>query len=267
MTFHAKHPTPRPGGRRPGIDRVEQCNVILKVTGQNTHLKTKTHWVLGWVPPEEDGGQRTFYAGRKWTFSKGGDPFVRYWGYAEIDGRKCYGWIDEGTYRVVRGKKASASKKPKSYDAYKRRVNRMMKAAWRYRNTTKLAKELQVNKRPVRARLPSPETQKELPVYRNPWEDGTAPKTPDAKLRRSKKAGGFVFSVRWAKDDWILINAGTGNEGWVFIKAAYKDIRIINPVKTKIKDGDDTREVMMTRKVHRMNRAEIKSYARKAHGP
>lgn len=261
MTLYSPKPVPGAGGRRPGADIVEPCNVILKVIAPNAHLKTKTHWVLGWVPPDGEG-PRYFYAGWRWErhSKKGSGGFVRYWGYAEFDGRKNYGWIDQGTYEVT-SRKWTRSRKPKPYDVYRAQVDRMMKAAWRYRN-----KEHQINKRPVRALLPSPPGEKELPVYRNPWEGGTAPRTPDPGIRRSNEAGGFILAVRWAMDGWILVKAGGKNEDWVFIKGSYRDLQIIEQVSTPIGDKNSKRKVLMKRNVQEMTRADIKKYAKTLQG-
>jgi hypothetical protein len=135
------------GDRRINVrEDTRDCAKVLEITSPNAHLKTRAHWVLGWIPPLEpkphsnpklDGEfkGRLFYAYRVWK-----DNGTRYWGYVEFDGKKCFGWIDPQNYKVTSKKlqKKSAEAVQKMYSAYRSQTLKRMKKAWRYRVPIKL---------------------------------------------------------------------------------------------------------------------------------
>ena len=173
----------------------------------NVHLKTKAHWIIGWVPPPaKKGHKRTFIASRRWVQH----GFARYWGYVEFDGRKHHGWID-GVH--VEAHRTKTKKKTGSYEAYRHMVHGMMKRAWRYRSHAH-------HKIPVRAMLRSTDT--ELHLYHNPK---ISAENLAETMVRPKHANGFVFTVRYASASWMLVHHGKGHT-WHFVHASYKDLEI-----------------------------------------
>jgi hypothetical protein len=186
------------------------CNFTLKINPHhpNVHLKTKAHWILGWVPPpEKKGHKRTFFVGRQWQ----NNGFWRYWGFVTFGGRKHYGWVDHVHFEKRRGK---STKKPGSYDAFRGSVHNLMKRAWRYRG--------EFHKVPVLAEFPTAGA--EVNLYNN-RDAGEAP----AVVVKRPKDHPFRFAVRWAGKGWILVAHG-GGHGWYFIQASYKTIKL-NPTK------------------------------------
>lgn len=186
----------------------------IKEDHGNAHLKTKAHWIIGTVPPPKEGKKRTFVAGRKWIHN----GFVRYWGFVKWAGKRHYGWID-GLH--LEKKKHKTALKVGSYDAYRKKVKRMMTRAWRYRKQYEGDPR---NAYPVAALLKT--DRDELLLYSNPVESSDyvvdrVPHPKDGKKRR----GGFQISVRYANKKWILAHRGSGHT-WYFIRASYEDLDI-----------------------------------------
>lgn len=199
-------------GSRGGTPVGTECNYSLKIKPDhpNVHLKTKAHWIIGWVPPPEKGGKRrSFYASRRWV----NNGFVRYWGFVTFDGRRHYGWID---HMHVGTRKGKGSKRPGSYDDYRNGVIKLMQRAWRYRSP-------EHHKIPVNALIRSDAS--EVTLYKN----RKASKENFAATVKKKKKGarGFKFAIRYASKSWILVKYGSGHE-WYFLQASYKNIEL-NP--------------------------------------
>ncbi len=187
------------------------CSKILRITSPNAHLKTRAHWILGWIPPREPAADhrfvgRNFIALRQWTTPTG---FVRYWGYVVFDKRKNWGWVDQGNYKVLRsGPRHGAGQVSADYARYTERTLDLMQVAWRYRIPWRLPtggpspanaadeaydRSHHVNARPVRVRVRVPFTDEQreqlkhvkkreerlhilgLEVHRNPWLDDPDP--------------------------------------------------------------------------------------------
>jgi hypothetical protein len=186
------------------------CSYTLRINPYhpNVHLKTRAHWIIGWVPPPSKGNKyRNFYASRVWV-SKG---VTRYWGFVKFDGKKHHGWIDGLHFE---SHKERSKQKAGSYDAYRRVVRKMMKRAWRY-----LGKK---HSNPVNALLVTGAP--EIKLYHNPIENQ---ENLAETVKRAKHAKGFSFSIRYASDTWMLVHHGDGHT-WHFLKASYKDVNF-NP--------------------------------------
>jgi hypothetical protein len=220
---HALEMEPSAGGKRQvmaytasaqsrgGTPAGTPCHYSLKIKPDhpNVHLKTKAHWIIGWVPPpEKHGKKRTFYAARRWV----NNGFVRYWGFVTFDGQRHYGWLD---HLHLENHKGKGSQKPGSYDDYRNGVISLMKRAWRYRSK-------EHHKIPVNALIRS--TALEVKLYKNR-------KASEANLAATVKkkhgAHGFNFAIRYATKTWILVKYGSGHE-WYFLKASYKHVEL-NP--------------------------------------
>ncbi len=205
-------------GMRGGPPVGSPCRVQLKLKDDhpNIHLKTKAHWILGWVPPPAKKGQRrVFQAAYRWSHN----GFIRYWGFVTFHGKRHYGWIDGLHFTTVRNER---TQKPKPYGDYRAQVHDLMRAAWRYRKRTRKDDS---NKIPVRMFY---ETRAdEITLYKN--RDDTRAENVAMTLTRKKKAAGIQVFVRWASKGWVLIKApGDGHE-WYFMKASYKDLVLRAP--------------------------------------
>ncbi|MEP7122952.1 MAG: hypothetical protein ABJE95_18640 [Byssovorax sp.] len=182
------------------------CSYTLRIKPDhpNVHLKTKAHWIIGWVPPPAKGVRyRSFHAARVWHLN----GITRYWGFVKFDGEKHHGWID-GIH--LESHKEKSTEKPGSYEAYRLKVRKLIKRAWRYLGEN--------HKKPVNAMfVTSAEVMK---LYHNPIENE---ENLADTVHRAKNAKGFLVAVRYASDTWLLVHRGGGHE-WNFLKASYKDV-------------------------------------------
>ena len=157
----------------------------IKEDHGNAHLKTKAHWIIGTVPPPKEGKKRTFVAGRKWIHN----GFVRYWGFVKWAGKRHYGWID-GLH--LEKKKHKTALKVGSYDAYRKKVKRMMTRAWRYRKQYEGDPR---NAYPVAALLKT--DRDELLLYSNPVEssDYVVDRVPHPKDGKKRRLWFWVLAI------------------------------------------------------------------------
>jgi len=205
-------------GMRGGPPVGSPCRVALKLKDDhpNIHLKTKAHWILGWVPPPSRRGQkRVFQAAYRWDHR----GFVRYWGFVTFHGKRHYGWVDALHFTRERKKR---TQKPGPYERYRAQVHDLMRTAWRYRKRTQRDES---NKIPVRMLFKTRDD--EVTLYKN--RDDTRAENIAITLKRPKKADGISVFVRWASRGWILVKApGDGHE-WYFLKGSHRDLELDAP--------------------------------------